>query len=116
MGIGFYGWSYPYYYDYYPYPYYDYYPYSYYAPSYYEAPVYPSANSIYNTNVVSASYVTPQRDNRSAPRETRYPDVAIPRMELPAREAPEVLPDEETVQPPRNSAPRESKQPEGSKQ
>lgn len=95
LGLGFYGSSYPYY----RYPYYDYYPY--YPPSYYEVPVYDSTNSPYGTDVTPGNYQMAQAGNTGAATETRFPDVAIPRMELPSGEAPEALPDERTLQPPK---------------
>ena len=102
FGAGFYGWSYPrYYYNNYP-SYYDYL-YSY-PPSYYEVPVDYSTNSPYGTDVTPGNYQMPQAGNTSAPAETRFPDVAMPRMELPSVEAPEALPDGKTP---------ESPQPEG---
>lgn len=100
FGLGFYGWSYPYYYDYYHRPYYyDYYPYPSYSTSYYESPVhdstnYPPANAAYDTGATAGSYRT-QTEASDNPR-TRFPDVFLPRMELPSREAPEALPAEPT--------------------
>lgn len=96
-GLGFYGWSYPrYYYNNYPY-YYDY-PYSY-PPSYYEVPVDYSTNSPYGTDVTPGNYQMAQAGNTSAATETRFPDVAMPRMELPSGQAPEALPDEPALPP-----------------
>lgn len=111
FGLGFYGWSYPYYSGY---PYYDYYPYaSYttYGPSYYEAPiVYPSTNAPAWAGAINGGARTPT--GTSVASERRYPDGFMPRIELPGREAPEVLPDEPVTSPSRDRVPPES-QPNG---
>ena len=103
LGFGFYGSSYPYYYNY---P-------AAYPPSYYETPVYPDTNAPPVTGTPTA-YAAAQR--ASAATETRFPDVAMPRMELPSGQAPEALPDETTSAPGRAVPPPESPRKEGSKQ
>ena len=121
LGVGFYGWSYPYYYSYpsyYAYPYY--YSPAYYQdcpPSYYEAPVYPDTNSLYDGTSAPAAgaAATPYGGDRNVPKEVRVPDGFIPRMELPGREAPEALPEEKPVAPPREIPLSESPQSNGSK-
>lgn len=111
FSLGFYGWSYPYYYSS---PYYDYYPYaSYtaYGPSYYEVPVYSSTNYL-STNApagvgaINSGARTPA--GTSVASERRYPDVFMPRIELPSREAPEALPDEPAPSPAHDNVPPES--------
>jgi hypothetical protein len=84
FGFGYYGWSYPYYYNY---PYYDYPP-AY--PLYYEVPVYPDTNSPPATVEPNPEAT---RQLASAATETRFPDVVMPRMELPSSQAPEALPE-----------------------
>lgn len=117
--MGFYGWSYPYYYDYYPYPYYG--ASAYYSPAYYETPVYsPTPTNYPSTNVPNGTGVAPgnyqmQAGNTRAATQSGFPDVFVPRMELPSREAPEALPDEEAVESSREASPLETPQPNGSR-
>jgi hypothetical protein len=86
FSLGFYARPYPYYYS-------D----LYYGPPYYAAPVYtstnyPATNAISGTGATVGSYRTQTRAGDASQKP--FPDVFMPRIELPCREAPEALPDE----------------------